>query len=224
MVPTVASNDFNNPSPSPSASDLTRLSWDFENGVFPEPPWSTSGDGLWAFDQINVDEGTYSIKSPDLGGENSTVPLTSNATLTLSDDFIGGVLKLRVFARSVLSLILFIHRVFSLATNSLTTFHSVQPPRDIFSIYVDGESAAQIVDTSEWTDVVFSVAPGPHTIDLSYQYNIFGVDPLPPSPPERLGAVWIDNVVIESLPPAGRAVDTTLTILPVTISAEVGRE
>ena len=35
-------------------------------------------------------------------------------------------------------------------------------------------------------------------IDFSYQYNIFGVDPLPPSPENRLGTVWIDSVSIES--------------------------
>jgi len=35
-------------------------------------------------------------------------------------------------------------------------------------------------------------------IDFSYQYNIFGVDPLPPSPENRLGTVWLDSVSIES--------------------------
>lgn len=80
---------------------------------------------------------------------------------------------------------------------------SVQPPRDIFSIYIDNESAAQFVDTQGWTDVALGVSPGPHAISLCYQYNIFGVDPLPASPPERLGAVWVDNVSVESLPPAG---------------------
>lgn len=63
----------------------------------------------------------------------------------------------------------------------------MQPPRDIFSIYIDDESAAQLIDTQGWQDVALGVSPGPHTINLSYQYNIFGVDPLPESPQERLG-------------------------------------
>jgi hypothetical protein len=93
------------------------------------------------------------------------------------------------------------------SSNNLQLSNSVQPPTDIFSIYIDGESAAQLVDGKEFTDVALGVSPGQHTIVFSYQYNIFGVDPLPESPPERLGAVWIDNVVIEALP-AERAYDT----------------
>ena len=85
-------------------------------------------------------------------------------------------------------------------SNDLQLPNSVQPPRDIFSIYIDGESAAQLVGGQEWTDVALGVSPGPHTINFSYQHSIFGVDPLPESPPERLGAVWIDNVAIEMLP------------------------
>lgn len=62
--------------------------------------------------------------------------------------------------------------------------------------------------------VELGVAPGPHTINFSYQYNIFGVDPLPESPPDRLGAVWIDHVTIESLPPAERANEEPVTLAP----------
>lgn len=97
------------------------------------------------------------------------------------------------------------------------TIHSVAPPIDVFVIYVDGISAVQLTDTQEFTDVVFNVEAGRHTIDFSYQYNIFDVDPLPPSPENRLGMslgmfvnvfrhlshiillgiIWIDNVSIE---------------------------
>lgn len=59
----------------------------------------------------------------------------------------------------------------------------------MFVIYVDGVSAVQLTDAQEFTDVVFSVEAGRHTIDFSYQYNIFGVDPLPPPPDDRLG-MW----------------------------------
>jgi hypothetical protein len=76
-------------------------SWDFENGVFPEPPWTTEGDGVWAIDQTQVSGGVYSIKSPDLdaGYTESMGVLMSNATLTVDDSFTGGVLKAKAYAR-----------------------------------------------------------------------------------------------------------------------------
>jgi hypothetical protein len=76
---------------------------------------------------------------------------------------------------------------------------SVQPPADIFVVYIDGESAAQLADNGEFSDVALGVSPGPHTIDLSYQYNPFSIPDLPESPPNRLGATWVDNVSIESM-------------------------
>lgn len=77
-------------------------------------------------------------------------------------------------------------------------FHSVAPPIDVFVIYVDGVSAVQLTDTHDFTDVVFVVEAGRHTIDFSYQYNIFGVDPLPPSPETRLGMLLMQyqNTVV----------------------------
>ncbi|KAL7487936.1 hypothetical protein ACHAW6_013516 [Cyclotella cf. meneghiniana] len=161
--------------PAPSTSTLTSSPWDFESGVFPERPWRTGGNGAWAIDSTKVDNGLYSIKSPDLASTNIPGPLVSNATLTLAADFGGGLVSARVLA-------------------------SVAPPIDVFVIYVDGVSAAQLTDSQEFSDVIFSLEPGPHRIDFSYQYNIFGVDPLPPSPENRLGAVWIDSVSLEPLP------------------------
>ena len=61
---------------------------------------------------------------------------------------------------------------------------------------------------------MLGLSPGPHVIDLSYQYNMFAVSPLPPSPPGRLGAVWVDNIVIESLPAAERAIEVR-AIIPI---------
>jgi hypothetical protein len=87
---------FSNDTDMPSS---TILSWNFEDGIFPTPPWSTDGDGAWAIDQSQVDEGMYSIKSPDFDSEISSSARTSNATLTLGGDFIGGVLRVRVYAR-----------------------------------------------------------------------------------------------------------------------------
>ena len=54
-------------------------------------------------------------------------------------------------------------------------------------VFVDGVSAVQLTEADEFTDVVFAVGAGRHVIDFSYQYNIFGTNPLPPSPDTRLG-------------------------------------
>jgi hypothetical protein len=80
---------------------LNTVTYDFENGVFPEIPWTTEGDGVWAIDQTQVDSGVYSIKSADLetGYTDGSGTLMSNATLTLDDSFSGGVMKVLVYAR-----------------------------------------------------------------------------------------------------------------------------
>ena len=64
---------------------------------------------------------------------------------------------------------------------------SVAPPHDVLIVFVDGVSAVQLTEAYEFTDVVFAVGAGRHVIDFSYQYNIFGTNPLPPSPDTRLG-------------------------------------
>jgi len=98
----------------------------------------------------------------------------SNATLTLCDDFPGGLLRAQVIA-------------------------SVTPPRDVFIVYVDGEAETQVVNLNDWAPrVEIELEPGSHRVDFSYQYNPFRVDPLPLSPATREGAVWIDNVEIET--------------------------
>lgn len=85
--------------PAPSTSTISVSPWTFESGVFPEIPWRTGGDGVWTIGMENVDEGSYSIKSPDLESTNATGPQVSNATLTLNSDFAGGLVKARVLAR-----------------------------------------------------------------------------------------------------------------------------
>lgn len=149
----------------------------FEDGTFPSSPWSTVGsDGVWDVSTEKVydinDSGITSLRSPDLEG--TPIPSVSNVTLEICDDFLGGVMRLQAYA-------------------------SVNPPHDIFIIYVDGAPAAQLVDVNEWTPVALGLEPGPHLIDFSYQYNVFGAGVLPPSPVAREGAVWIDEVTIEGL-------------------------
>ncbi|KAL7468613.1 hypothetical protein ACHAXS_008865 [Conticribra weissflogii] len=158
---------FPTPKSNGTCTDFT--SDDFESGTFPTPPWTTGGDGEWFIDTAQAFEGTYSIRSPDLEG--STTAVYSNATIVTCDNFVGGVLSAQVLA-------------------------SVLPPSDLFIIYIDGNSAAQLVDVQEFTEVTLGIPPGVHVIDFSYRYNFFNTDPLPPAPPERLGAVWLDNVVI----------------------------
>jgi hypothetical protein len=137
----------------------------FEIGGFPLQPWSTTGDGVWDLTTEKASQGTSSIRSPILEG--SLAAAISNATLQVCNDFPGGLLKLNVYA-------------------------SVQPPRDIFEIYIDGESAAQLVGVNEWTLLELGLEPGPHRIDFSYQFNMFNSDVgiLPPSPEEREGECY----------------------------------
>jgi hypothetical protein len=134
----------------------------FEVGKFPLLPWSTSGDGAWAISTDKAYDGTTSLRSPNF--DDRPTAAISNATLQVCDEFPGGLLKLQMYA-------------------------SVQPPRDIFEIYIDGQSAAQLVDVTEWTVLELGLEPGNHRIDFSYQYNMFNSDVslLPPSPAEREG-------------------------------------
>jgi hypothetical protein len=117
----------------------------FEVGRFPQQPWSTAGDGLWALTHKKAFEGKKSIRSPIF--EDGRAAAVSNATLQVCNDFPGGLLRLQVYA-------------------------SVLPPRDIFEIYIDGGSAAQMVDVNEWTVLELGLEPGPHRVDFSYQYNM----------------------------------------------------
>lgn len=139
------------------------------NNVFPKAPWTTGGDGKWAIDSTSSHTGKYSIKSPNFN--DSPVLQTSNATLTVCDDFAGGPLTFRVLS-------------------------SVLPPQDSFVVYVDGIGAARLTDVQKFTEVNLELSPGSHRVDFSYQYNLFNLDPVPPVPPTILGAVWIDSVAL----------------------------
>jgi hypothetical protein len=88
---------------------------------------------------------------------------------------------------------------------------SVQPPADIFELFIDGESVQSLVNIQEFTEIPMGLSPGPHVINFSYRYNPLNIPILPPSPEERLGAVWIDSVSIETLTvaPPGDTVTTT---------------
>jgi hypothetical protein len=100
-LPPVSSQPPNNSmfTPAPSSSTISESPWNFESGVFPEIPWRTGGDGVFTIDTEKVDEGSYSIKSPNFESAIVTGPLISNATLTLNSDFTGGLVKARVLAR-----------------------------------------------------------------------------------------------------------------------------
>ena len=71
----------------------------------------------------------------------------------------------------------------------------------------------QLVDTGEFTDIVLGLSPGAHTITFTYDYNPFNLPVLPDSPPERLGATWVDNVAIETVgDSSSRLFDPSLTL------------
>ena len=139
----------------------------FETGVFPTPPWSTSGDdGLgWAITMSKAEDGMFSIESPDFESvARPGVGYASNATLDVCPGYPGGQVRLQVYP-------------------------SVVPPFDILLIYIDGEVGPQLADVHEWTELIIDLGPSEdgHRIDFSYQYNRFMVQDLPPLPARREG-------------------------------------
>ena len=132
----------------------------FEDGVFPQSPWSTSGDGNWTIDEGDTYQGLYAIKSPDFNG--SPTKKTSRATFSTCADFKGGALTFSYLA-------------------------SVLPPSDVFIIYVDGTSVEHIIEANDWREYKLKIPSGNHTVDFSYEYNIFDIIAMPPSPPTRRG-------------------------------------
>jgi len=162
-------------SQSQSCAPLDPNPYTFEppNNNFPEAPWTTGGDGVWAIDDTNAQDGTYSIRSPDLEGSEGTA--VSNATLAICDDFAGGVLTFNALA-------------------------AVVPPYDIFVWFVDGVEISRLAGTPEWTPIPITLTPGAHRIDFQYQYNPFNLTELPADPPDvRQGAVWIDAVELQNM-------------------------
>mmetsp|Transcript_28474 Transcript_28474/g.57297 ORF Transcript_28474/g.57297 Transcript_28474/m.57297 type:complete len:567 (+) Transcript_28474:69-1769(+) len=160
--------------------------------VFPIEPWTTGGDGVWAIDSTSdAYTGTYSIKSPNFDGE--PTKQISNATLEICDDFEGGPLVF--YARA-----------------------SVLPPQDVFIVYIDGVVAAQLVDVQTFEEVRLELKPGAHTVDFSYQYNIFNLDPDSPEfeniPNKILGAVWLDGISTGNIEPGPPAITDKPTFSP----------
>lgn len=64
---------------------------------------------------------------------------------------------------------------------------SVLPPSDVFGVFIDGVKETQLIAVNAWRELIVDVPAGRHVIDFSYQYNMFSVDPMPPSPPSREG-------------------------------------
>ena len=143
----------------PACAPLSPNPHGFEGGSFPKKPWSTDGDGVWALSTDKAFDGSNSLKSPNFEG--ATIKSVSNATLQICDDFTGGLLNFNAYA-------------------------SVQPPHDIFIVYVDGISAAQFVDKNDWEPSSLQLLPGPHVVEFSYQYNLSGGS-LPENPSLREG-------------------------------------
>ena len=92
----------------------------FDGGVFPIYPWTTGGDGNWTIHEDIVDQGTFFIKSPDLGGSASIA--VANASVSTCETFLGGTMSITVLAGGVL------------------------PPTDIFGIYLDGVEKIGLIE------------------------------------------------------------------------------
>ncbi|KAL7538941.1 hypothetical protein ACHAXR_008897 [Thalassiosira sp. AJA248-18] len=147
----------------------------FEEGIFPIAHWSTGGDDVWDITDDKARSGMYSIKSPNLEvGRPLQPPSRSNATLTICDDFKGGLMRFETIA-------------------------SVLPPHDILRIYIDGALYEQMAEVNDWTTMSFGLNPGSHVIDFSYQFNFFGLEVMPDRAAGIEGYAWIDNVMVQTL-------------------------
>ena len=148
----------------------------FEQATFPDDPeWSTNGDGAWELTTERAASGIYSIKSPDLSNEAYT-PSSSNVTLSFLDpDFEGGTLVLSVMP-------------------------GIVEPFDNLEYFVNGVSRGVLSapkEVGEFEILEMSLQAGPQEITFQYNYNPYSLDALPPSPPDMIGAVYIDDVRIE---------------------------
>ncbi|EJK46032.1 hypothetical protein THAOC_35327 [Thalassiosira oceanica] len=170
-TPTTSPTTNPEPTSTPTSRDCFAAPGEsfFEDGDFPRSPWSTSGDGNWTIDEGDTYQGLYSIKSPDFNGSPSK--RTSRATFSTCEDFKGGTLTFSHLA-------------------------SVLPPSDVFVIYIDGTSVQHVIDVNDWSKYELKIPAGSHTVDFSYEYNIFNISAMPPSPPTRRGVVYLDAFVL----------------------------
>lgn len=160
----------------------------FEQATFPgDPGWSTTGDGVdavWGLTTERAKSGVYSIKSPDLSNDDLT-QLESNATFTTNSTWGGGT-----FVFSVLA--------------------GVSMPFDNFRYTVDGQERGGLTDKSAFETMQIALGPGPHEIVFKYQFNPATLSTFPPDPPNRIGAVYIDDVYFL---PAGVTVAPTASLV-----------
>jgi len=158
----------------------------FEKGMFPEDPeWSTEGDGLWALSTEQAKSGVYSIKSPDLSNEELLFK-SSNVTLTTGVDWPAGTLYFSIL-------------------------DGVEIPFDDLVYYVDGQFRGPFPTSAAFETQIVQLPPGQHTITFSYMFNPLNVPLLPPESPNRIGAVFIDDVYFL---PSGVSLPPTMPNLP----------
>jgi len=171
--PTISSMPTFSSRPTPAVSYCVSSTFfdGFESGSFPEYPWQTGGNGSWRITDNRTYEGSYSITTPNFEG--IQVPVSSNATIQTCPEFPGGNLTCKLLA-------------------------GVQSPYDAFFLYIDGQFRGSWSSWDDFTTLATIVPPGYHIIDFQYVY--YGYDS-EPSPPDRLGAVWIDNVAIVTSSP-----------------------
>jgi len=169
----------------------------FERGIFPEAPeWSTVGGGLDDFWEITTERtksGVYSIKSPDLSND-ELMPLKSSAKFTTDAAWGAGTVVFSVLA-------------------------GVNMPFDQFRYMVDGQMRGGLSDKSVFETLQITLGPGSHEIEFQYEWNSARLTAFPPESPDRIAAVYIDDVYF--LPDG---VTVTPTISPTSSSPTVGTE
>jgi len=123
---------------------------------------------VWELTTERAKSGVYSIKSPSLSNEDLT-QLKSNVTLTTNQTWPAGMLVFSVLA----------------GTNM---------PFDNFRYMVDGRMRGALSDQSVFETVEVVLGPGSHEIVFQYAFNPAMLTSLPPEPPNRISAVYIDDI------------------------------
>lgn len=144
------------------------------------PEWQTSGtvpDALWERTNEEAAIGVYSIRSPALK-DNSPTPGASNVTLATNPQWGSGSLFFSAYTQT-------------------------QMPHDDFYYYVNGiQRGSGIINPDQFQEVELTLPPGSNTITFEYRFNPVPLEVLPPEAPDRVGAVFLDNVYfVEMSPP-----------------------
>ena len=112
----------------------------------------------------------YSIKSPGLEDEEGA-RRSANVTFVTDPAWPGGILYFSVLSGTVL-------------------------PIDVLRLIVDGARRQELIVIEDFQREMTPLDSGRHEVVFSYTYNPDDLQELPPAPPDRIGAAYVDDVYL----------------------------